>query len=148
MADHDWSRFLLRIPINADREIIFHSISSPEGLESWFLRKANFTSPDGKPVNRQSTVSPGDKYEWYWHGWPDDVVENGEVLAFNGNNRFAFTFGNAGQVTFTIKTEKGQLIVELLQDRIPTTEEGQIHYHLGCTKGWLFYLTNLKSILE
>ncbi len=40
------------------------------------------------------------------------------------------------------------MIVELVQYEIPVDEQGQVYCHNGCTKGRLFYLTNLKSILE
>ncbi len=40
------------------------------------------------------------------------------------------------------------MIVELVQDEIPVDEQGQVYYHIGCTKGWLFILLILKSILE
>src|SRR4051812_48552301 len=148
MQEHDWSRFLLRIPINADLKKIYYSFTSQEGLEAWFLRKAAFTSSEGKSRDPHQNIAPGDKYEWLWHGWPDDMVEKGDVLDMNGKDHFSFSFGKAGRVTITLKNEKEQIIVELLQDQIPTTEEGQVYFHLGCTKGWLFYLTNLKSIME
>lgn len=148
MADHDWSRFFLRIPIKADKDNIFQSFTTQEGLESWFLRKAAFTSQEGKSKKPTERIAPGDRYEWLWHGWPDETVEKGEVIEMNGKDRFCFTFGKAGRVTIALKNERGQNMVELLQDQIPTTEEGQVYYHLGCTKGWMFYLTNLKSILE
>jgi len=39
-------------------------------------------------------------------------------------------------------------VVELWQENIPGDEDSKVNLHMGCTKGWTFYLTNLKSILE
>ena len=89
-----------------------------------------------------------DTYEWMWHGYGDDAMEKGKIMQANGKDFLQFSFGKAGYVSVTIKEETGESMIELVQDEIPTDEEGQVYYHLGCTKGWLFYLTNLKSILE
>jgi hypothetical protein len=147
MADHDWSRFLLRIPLQSDQATIFQKLATQEGLETWFLRKALFLR-NGTPLERNNFVNKGDSYQWLWHGWPDEVCESGSVLEMNGTNIFMFSFGKAGNVRFRIYQENQYNILELVQDEIPATEEGREMYYLGCTKGWLFYLTNLKSILE
>jgi uncharacterized protein YndB with AHSA1/START domain len=146
--NHEWTKFVLRIPVSTDKQTLFNAWASPAGLESWFLRKADFTNTAGNNVNKQEMVNPGDTYHWLWHGWPDDMKENGTVLETNGRDRLKFSFGKAGNVTVTIKEEAGENIVELLQDEIPTDETSVVYYHLGCMKGWLFYMVNLKSILE
>jgi uncharacterized protein YndB with AHSA1/START domain len=148
MQAHDWNRFMLRIPVNAGKEVIYRCWSTQDGLESWFLRSSPFKKPDGSARGNSDEVSVNDSYEWRWHGWPDDVVEKGTVLEANGKDLFSFSFGKAGNVTIRIVEEADLHIVELLQDQIPTDEEGQVYYHIGCSRGWLFYLTNLKSILE
>ena len=148
MQAHDWSRFTLRIPVNSGRETIYRCWSTQEGLESWFLRSSPFKKPDESDRGKTEEVHVNDSYEWRWHGWPDDVIEKGTVLEANGQDRFSFSFGKAGNVRVSILEESGTPIVELFQDQIPTDEEGQVFYHIGCSRGWLFYLTNLKSILE
>jgi hypothetical protein len=148
MEPHDWSRFLLRIPVKADTAIIYSSWATQEGLEKWFLRKAAFTKYDGISRNRKSPVEVNDTYEWLWHGWSDEVVERGKILEMNGKDALSFSFGKAGNVDVTIRQEQNETIVELVQRDISTDESSQLSYHIGCTKGWLFYLTNLKSVLE
>jgi uncharacterized protein YndB with AHSA1/START domain len=148
MQSHDWSQFLLRIPINRDKQNIFDAWTTRAGLESWFLRKAIFTRPDGVQRDRDSRVEVNDTYEWLWHGWPDEIVEKGAILHINGKDLLEFSFGKAGKVTVTVKEESGHSMLELRQNDIPTDADSQVYFHLGCTKGWLFYLTNLKSILE
>lgn len=148
MQEYDWSRFLLRIPVRADREKIFAAWCSQQGLESWFLREASFQDPEGNARNPNEPIQVKDTYLWRWHGWPDDVMEKGLIIESNGNDRLKFSFGKAGNVTISIREDNGETILELLQDEIPDTDEGRRYYHLGCTKGWVFYLANLKSILE
>jgi hypothetical protein len=46
------------------------------------------------------------------------------------------------------KKKEGENIVELLQENIPTDEQGMHSWHLGCKTGSTFYLANLKSVLE
>jgi Uncharacterized conserved protein len=148
MANHDWSKFHLRIPIKAHPRKIFDALTTPSGLESWFLKKAIFHSSDGKVRNNTERIAVGDTYEWYWHGWSDEVAEKGVIFKLINEENLQFKFGNAGKVTFTLKEEEGENLLILEQTEIPTDENSRINYYLGCSKGWLFYLTNLKSILE
>lgn len=147
MQAYDWSSFLLRIPIDADRQTIFNSWLSQEGLENWFLRSAVFTDSSGNKRQRNEKISAGDAYSWMWHGWPDEVNEQGNILELN-DTYLKFSFGKAGNVTVTTKEEAGKTVLELFQDEIPVDETSRSYYHIGCTKGWVFYLTNLKSLLE
>jgi len=39
-------------------------------------------------------------------------------------------------------------MVELTQSQIPLDDHSRMSYYVGCTRGWTFYLANLKSILE
>ena len=146
--EHDWSKFRLRVPVKADIPNIYRAWATQDNLENWFLRKAEFTKQDGNKRNRNSAVEVNDTYEWMWHGYGDDAMEKGKIMQANGKDFLQFSFGKAGNVSVAIKEEAGESMIEVLQDEIPTDEKGKVNYHLGCTKGWLFYLANLKSILE
>jgi len=145
---YDWSRFTKRINVKTSREIIYKAWTTQDELEKWFLRLAEFTKQDGELRNRFEQVEAGDRYKWLWHGWPDSTVESGEMLMVNGTDLLQFSFGKAGNVTVRIFSEEGENLVELVQENIPTDEQGKRYYHLGCMEGWTFYLANLKSILE
>jgi hypothetical protein len=146
--NYDWTKFILRIPVRADKQSLYKAWATPRGLESWFLRKAAFINPNGNAVNENDYLNKSDSYHWLWHGWADDTREEGSVLDCNGKDFFKFSFGKAGNVSVNIREEEGENIVELMQDEIPTDDKSIEYYHLGCMKGWLFYLVNLKSILE
>ncbi len=148
MKHHDWSQFTLKLPIKAHQQEIYDAWTIPSGLENWFLRQADFTAMDDTARDKHQPVTTTDTYVWRWHGYPDTVTETGTVLAANGKDFFQFTFGIAGTVSVRIKAIEGETVVELTQDQIPTDEESKVKFHIGCQGGWLFYLTNLKSLLE
>lgn len=144
----DWSRFTIKTPIKSDVKTIFDAWTTQSGLESWFLRLAEFHNPMGQLRKTDETIHVLDTYKWLWHGYPDNVVEKGEILENNGKNHLRFTFGKAGIVSINITEGQGKSIIELTQEDIPhynTTEE---NYHVGCKTGWTFYLANLNSILQ
>lgn len=148
MSDHfDWSRFIVRIDVKASREALYEAWTSQEMLELWFLRLAEFTSPQGNVRGRFEKIEQGDTYKWLWHGYDDNSVEYGEVLVADGSI-FRFTFGKAGICTVSVREVAGENVIELLQEQIPVDEKGKQYYHIGCQAGWTFYFANLKSILE
>ena len=148
MSDFNWTTFTTRIPVNAPVEKLYWCWATREGIEFWFLRMSEYKTPSGDLRKDNEPVQTGDSYRWRWYGWPDEVTEEGVILDCNAKDFFKFSFGKAGNVTVTLKEEQGENIVELLQDEIPTDDKSIEYYHLGCMKGWLFYLVNLKSILE
>ena len=102
-------------------------------------------------LDGSAPVAKGDSFRWFWHGWPDEVEEKGEILAANGMDSLSFTFSQSGATDMICKVniyyEGGETICELVQEHIPIDEKGKAHYHLGCNTGWTFYMANLKSIL-
>jgi hypothetical protein len=117
-------------------------------MEHWFLRLSEYRKPDGTLRDGNEQVAVGDAYKWLWHGWGDETVEHGQVLACNGKDEFKFSFGKAGNCTVKIYKEQNETIVELVQDEIPTDEQGRHYWHVGCKTGWTFYLANMKSLYE
>ena len=148
MGDYDWSKFTRRINVKAPVNRIYFAWATQQGLESWFLRLAEFTDPAGNVRTRDALIQRDDKYKWLWHGWPDEVVEYGIILKATGKDIIQFSFAITCTVTVLIKEESGETIVELTQENIPLDEKSIVNYHLGCMEGWTFYLANLKSILE
>jgi uncharacterized protein YndB with AHSA1/START domain len=148
MQDYDWTKFTLRIPIKAGIHKIYDFWTTQDGLEKWFLRNAEFTKADKSLRDRNSHIQKDDTYEWMWYGYSDDTVERGAVLETNGRDYLKFKFGKAGIINVNIRTEQDITLVELVQSEMQLDEKSKINFHLGCSKGWVFYLTNLKSVLE
>ncbi len=148
MKTYDWSRFVTRINVHASAEKLYRCWTTREGIESWFLRLSEYKHPQDGLRDPNEPVQPGDTYRWLWYGWDDDTVEHGAILDCNGKDFFKFSFGKAGDCSVNIHQEEGETIVELVQEHIPTDEQGMHYWHLGCKTGWTFYLANLKSICE
>jgi uncharacterized protein YndB with AHSA1/START domain len=148
MSSYDWSRFVTRVNVNAPTEKLYWCWATREGMEYWFLRLSEFKNTDGTLRAKNEPVQKDDTYTWRWHGWNDETTEYGSILDCNGMDFIKFSFGKAGNCSVTIKEEEGENIVELVQDNIPTDEQGMHYWHLGCKTGWTFYLANLKSLLE
>ena len=148
MGEFDWSRFAVRINVKASAEKLYWCWATKEGIEFWFLRRSDYKRPDGSLYKSNEFIKNGDKYSWWWYGYPDEVVEHGEILGCNGKDLFQFRFGEAGICTVKIYAEQDENIVELVQDHIPTDEKAKQNWHIGCKTGWTFYLANLKSMLE
>ncbi len=142
---YDWTKFVLRLPVERDEQTIYRAWSTKEGLEKWFLRKADFFSSDGKS---KSTASKGDRYHWLWHGYPDTTFEERKVLDANGKDFFKFEFSGGCIVSIRLKQEGDQTIIELTQENIPADENPETFLYIQCQTGWTFYLTNLKSVYE
>jgi hypothetical protein len=148
MADLDWSRFTVRINVKATTEKLYWCWATKAGIEFWFLRRSDYKKQDGSLYGNNDFVKKGDAYAWWWYGYPDEVVEQGEILEANGKDFFKFKFGKAGNCSVKIYEEVGEHIVELLQDEIPTDERSKQNWHIGCKTGWTFYMANMKSMLE
>lgn len=144
---NSWSSFIVTIPLNAPKDEISNAWTSQEGLESWFLRSAEFSSPDQVLRGRNETIQIGDQYKWTWYGWPEEILEKGEILKPQADDIIRFTFGNAGIVSVKTYQQGPETILQLTQEQIPVDEDAKLNFHVGCKTGWTFYLLNLKSIL-
>jgi uncharacterized protein YndB with AHSA1/START domain len=144
----DWKQFIKRITIKASSKSIYTAWTTQQGLESWFLRQAIFTKPDGTIRTKNSHAETGDTYHWLWYGYDDSLSEKNEILQANGWDQLTFSFSGGCIVTVTIKQDEGETICELIQQMPMDDIDEQRHYFLECGLGWTFYLANLKSILE
>lgn len=144
----DWSRFIIRININAAEKELYDAWATRSGMEYWFLRLSEYKTTDGIVRGNKEQVATGDSYTWRWHGWPDDTTEYGAILDCNGQDFIQFSFGKAGNCSVRIYKENEENIVELVQENIPDDESGRLTWHVGCKTGWTFYLANMKSLYE
>lgn len=151
--EYDWSAFNLRINILNEPAAVWEYLATPGGWESWFLRQC-LVERGHLSLNGDAVICPNDRYEWLWHGYPDEVCERGTFLSVSALHdvRFTFTGGreNNMEVSITLEALAGgkETLVVLNQTNIPLNEEARILFHIGCMKGWTFYLTNLKSLAE
>jgi len=143
MDELNWTSFTHRINISADKQTILNAWLTQSEIEKWFLSKAEFY--DGEtPVDRNSQIAKDNTYKWMWH--TADIVAEGEVREV-GKDGLVFTFVDC-VVTVSVQEEAGENILELTQSEIGTDEPTKMSTYAGCTRGWTFYMTNLKSVLE
>lgn len=144
----DFSQFKLRVSVKTSVENAYRAWASPAGLQSWFVGIMQFTTPDGHTRTGEDMVQAGDEYTCYNRNSPTSLLVKGKILKANGRDLFCFTFSKECPVTITIFTEHGETIVELIESNLPTDEETMRRHYFGDSKGWIFFLTNLKSVLE
>jgi hypothetical protein len=144
----DFSEFKLRVNIKTSIEDAYKAWSTSAGLCSWFLGNCTFTDKQGVQRPADEMAQPGDEYIYYFNCYADKAAFKGKVLKVNGKDLFSFTFSKGCPVTISIYKEQGETIVELFESNLPTDEETIKRHYVGDSKGWIFYLTNLKSVLE
>ncbi len=143
-----WSKFRKRITIDAPPLKIYQAFACQDGLETWFLRRAQFMAKDGRVRRSDELIQKGDIYFWLWHGYDDDVFEKREIIEANNRNFLRFAFTGGCRVTVTVKKAGGENILELVQEDIEFDENPYNNLFVACGEGWTFYLSNLKSVLE
>ncbi|WP_183568801.1 SRPBCC family protein [Mucilaginibacter sp. SP1R1] len=148
MTDNRWTTFKLTADFDTDVRSIYEAWTTPAGLESWFVRQANFYTIAGRLREKDEFIKKEDSYSWYWHGYTDDTTENGQILENNGTDLLKFTFTGGSIVTVDIQNKYGLTIVELTQENIAIEDDPTKNLYVQCQIGWTFFLTNLKSVIE
>jgi len=146
MKDFDWTSFTKRIAVKASLTDVYAAWTRSAEIEKWFLEKADFYNPEGDLLGVNEQISKGCSYKWYWFLYPDFMP--GTILEANGTNFIQFTFEGECIVDVKLAAQSGYTIIELTQRNIPTDDNSKKNVRLGCSNGWAFYLTNLKSVYE
>ena len=145
MRSLTFESFAKKIFIKVPMDKLYWCWGTPEGISSWFLREAIYTSATGEKRKAHENVQPGDSYIWKWHNW--DGQEEGKVLKANGKDFLEITFTNS-KVSIALEDHGKAVLLVLTQYDIPTDEENKLNIHHGCSNGWTFWLANLKAYLE
>ena len=148
LTNTDFSQFKLRVNIKTSIENAYRAWASSAGLNAWFLGGAVFIDENGVQRPNDSLAQANDDYICYFANKPGEVIIKGKVLQANGKDVYSFTFSKGCPVSITIYSEHNETIVELFESKLPTDEETIKKHYVGDSKGWIFYLTNLKSVLE
>lgn len=146
MEKLSFDTFTKKIHIKSSLEKLYKCWASKEGIESWFLRNAEFISSEGKTKNANEFIQVGDKYIWKWYNW--NGQETGEILEANGTNYIQFSFAEVSKVSVTLEEKENAVLLTLKQFEIPLDEESKMNIYNGCSCGWTFWLANLKAYLE
>ena len=169
MADDkafDWTQFHLGVYIRTRPEDVFRHWTTAHGLCRWFLRSAAFAplvhpaEPAGKraktPLPAFDTLVPraddescqaGDRYRWEWY-YNDGATGEDSIIDVRPPTKLVFGFGDKMTVEVTIRKQGTWSEVNLRQYDIPRTPAARWQIHMGCRTAWVFFLTNLKSVME
>ena len=140
---YDWSQFTVNSVYRAPIEQVWRSWATPGGLESFFIRSAEVRSPTGDLRKPDEEVQVGDRYHWrFWHPFE----HKGEILAVTSRESLTFSFGSM-EVTVTVSPYEDATEVTLNQRGCRTDPEGMAHDHLNCRSCWVYFLTNLQSVI-
>jgi len=142
-----FTEFKLRVNVKTSIENAYRAWASSAGIASWFMRIV-YKDKNGHTRSGDEPAEEGDEYTLSMNTKPDMVILQGKVLKANGKDLFSFTFSKGCPVTISIYREQDETIVQLIESHLPTDEETIRKHFVGDTKGWIFYLTNLKSVLE
>lgn len=147
MEKLSFDSFTKKIYIKASIEKLYECWATKAGIESWFLRNAEFVSSEGETRASIDFVQVGDTYVWEWHNW--DGKEAGTILKANGIDCLEFSFADAiCKVSVSLEATGEAVLVTLKQYDMPTDEKTKMDIYNGCSCGWTFWLANLKAYLE
>lgn len=143
MSTYDWSQFHVRMYYLAPLETVFRCFSTAAGLESFFIRKAVLTAPDGTRRGPEEPFQGGDTYHWtYVH----DFAHGGEILEVEPDRLVRFTFGTM-EVAVRFRDVGEATEVDLHQTNCATEDPDRAWQHVNCRSCWIYFLTNLRSVL-
>ncbi|MHC0445663.1 SRPBCC family protein [Flavobacterium sp. 3-218] len=146
MENFDWTSFTKKIAVKATLSDIYNAWTKANELEKWFLEKVSFFDATQQPLDKDKNALTDTSYEWIWHLYKDAM--KGKIVSANGQDQLQFTFEGSCLVDIKLSEAEGYTIVELRHHNIPTDDYSKQYIRLGCSNGWHFYLTNLKSVYE
>jgi uncharacterized protein YndB with AHSA1/START domain len=146
MENFNWRSFTKKIAVNANLTTIYNAWTKPTELERWFLKSVLFYDANQRPFSRTENITEGLTYEWYWYLYDEPM--SGCITQANGKDFLQFTFEGDCLVDVKLEEKEGFTIVTLTHHNIPNDDQSRQYVRLGCSNGWTFYLTNLKSVYE
>jgi len=142
---YDWTQFRVSMIYRAPLPAVFGAWATPAGLESFFIAEGDHRGPDAKRRAGGEIVTRGDTYHWRWlHG----IDLPGEVLAVEPDRSVAYTFGSDMRIDVSFAERSGAIEVCVHQTGCATEDPDRAWQHLNCRSCWVYFLTNLKSVLE
>ena len=140
---YSWAQFNISYYYPAPIEVVFSKWATCSGLESFFIQKISLSALNGERRLPNQIFQASDNYEWTWrHGFS----LKGKIIEVEKNKFLAFSFGNM-KISIYFKSRGAKTLVHLVQNQINEDEAGKVMGHLNCRSCWVFFMTNLKSIL-
>jgi uncharacterized protein YndB with AHSA1/START domain len=129
----------LRVFIHASPREVFKAISEPEILTRWFMDNATLSH------------RKGGHYSFTWKGGP---THTGRVLEFVQGKRIALTWQWPGKeeqlvtkLKLSLEPKEGGTVLKFTHSGFPKQEKW-IDLYGGGIQGWMYFMMNLKSVLD
>jgi hypothetical protein len=143
LQGYDWSQFYVHMYYRAPIDEVFRRFATAAGMESFYVKQATFTAPDGAVRGPDEFYASGDAYLFdYVH----DYSHGGRILGMTEEEMVAFTFGEC-QVTIRFRELEDATEVALHQTDCPLEDPQRAWMHLNCRSCWIYFMTNLRSVL-
>lgn len=137
-------RFRHAVLVNASWDTVSDALLTASGFEKWFIGNASYTDSNGILCDSDELIHEGDNYKWHWLA--KDFSVSGTILKINDDS-VSFTFGDSFIVDINFKELDGRILVTLEQKYAEGAMKNDFNY-TNCCVCWVFFLTNLKSVLE
>lgn len=141
---YDWTRFDVHMIVPCDPGTAYDCWATGAGMERFFARTWAYAGAGGGGGDRdpEERAEVGDAYRMAFH---HPAALDGTVLAAEDDRHLAFSFGPM-RVDVRIEPLNGRSLVALTQSDI--AESDLPHSHLNCRSCWVYYLLNLRSVIE
>ena len=91
MALNKWTQFTITADINTeDVRSVYLAFTTSQGLESWFLREADFYTVPKRLRDKNEQINKEDTYEWQWYGYNE--MEKGPGIGYKPHRLFKIYF--------------------------------------------------------
>jgi uncharacterized protein YndB with AHSA1/START domain len=129
----------LQVFVDASPKKVFKYVSDPERLTRWFVDRAALSG------------RKGGRYALTWEGGP---THTGKVLEFVRGKSLTLTWQWPGieddlttRLKISVEPKKGGAVVRFTHSGFPKKERW-VDLHAGAVQGWMYFLMNLKSVVE
>lgn len=144
-SNFNFEKFTHAIYLNSLPEKVFEYIATASGISKWFIGNANYYYKDSNVRLGNDPARKGDSFLWKWLN--KDLELKGMVLESEPGKEFTFTFSPVYKVSVKLMEEFGRTKLTLTQEYQVSSAKNDFNY-INCCVSWVFFLTNLKSVIE
>ncbi len=137
-------RFSHGILLDCSIENLCDHITRADGFTKWFIGEAVYDA-EGRKRNAGEYLQSGDKFRWKWRA--KDFEISGEIISVEKKSEIYFSFGGLHEVKITLEKRDRRSYMRLEQYYKPGAVPNDF-VHISCAVCWVFFMTNLKSVIE
>lgn len=144
-GNYNNNEFTHGIYINATAGKVFEYAATSSGISKWFIGNCKYYYKDNHIRLGHEFAEKGDSFLWKWLN--KDLELKGMVLEAVRDELFQFTFSPLYIVTIKLTSDKGKTRLTLRHEYQDSAVKDEFNF-INCCVCWVFFLTNLKSVIE